>query len=127
MTDQELRKLNRLELLELLTKQQERIEELENRVDELEERLQDRQIRIAEAGSIAEAALELTGIFEKAQEAADLYLANVRKGSVKQSTPVPSRRPVQKPALNSSQARPQGKGTANPAEEDDDAWLDWID
>ena len=126
MTDQELRKLNRLELLELLTKQQERIEELENEVDELEERLQDRQIRIAEAGSIAEAALELTGIFEKAQEAADLYLANVRGGSMQQSIPVSTRRPVQKPALNSSPAQPRRNGSASP-EEDDDAWLDWID
>jgi hypothetical protein len=31
------------------------------------------------AGSIAEAALQLTGIFDKAQQAAELYLENVRR------------------------------------------------
>ena len=44
-----------------------------------EERLRsDRKIRLKQSGSIAEAALRLSGIFEAAQEAADLYLENVR-------------------------------------------------
>ena len=78
MTDKELKKLNRLELLEILVKQQERIEELEGQLASANERLEDRQIIIMEAGSLAEASLELTKIFSAAQEAADLYLENYK-------------------------------------------------
>ena len=78
MTDKELKKLNRLELLEILVKQQERIEELERQLASANERLEDRQIIIMEAGSLAEASLELTKIFSAAQEAADLYLENYK-------------------------------------------------
>lgn len=40
--------------------------------------LQDRQLRLANAGSIAEAALSLNGVFDAAQAAADQYLQAVR-------------------------------------------------
>jgi hypothetical protein len=44
-----------------------------------------REIELAEAGSIAEAALKLNGIFETAQKCADQYLTNVRKLCEKES------------------------------------------
>ena len=42
-------------------------------------KLADKRIKIKEAGSIAEASLQLTRIFEEAQKAADLYVENVRR------------------------------------------------
>ena len=47
----------------------------------LEKLRQDRRIRMERSGSIAEAALQLSGIFEAAQSAADLYLENIRQRS----------------------------------------------
>lgn len=48
-------------------------------IKEIKEMKASRRIELAEAGSIAEAALRLNGIFEAAQEAADQYLMNVRE------------------------------------------------
>lgn len=79
MTDKELRKLKRSEILELMIEQSDEIEELKRRLAEAEEQLADRNIRLERAGSIAEAALALNHVFEDAQKAADQYLENIRK------------------------------------------------
>lgn len=78
MTDKELRKLKKNELMQLLYEQQLRIEELEEALKKAESELNDKRVRIAESGSIAEAALKLTEIFEEAQKAADIYLSSIR-------------------------------------------------
>ncbi len=46
---------------------------------ELERQRTDRRIRLREAGSVAEAALRLNGVFEAAQKAADQYLENIER------------------------------------------------
>ncbi len=46
---------------------------------DLEKHRADRRIRLREAGSIAEAALKLNGVFEAAQEAANQYLENIER------------------------------------------------
>ena len=79
MTEKELHKLKRAELLEMMLAQSREIEALRARIEQLETQLADREIRIQESGSIAEAALKLNGIFEAAQAAADQYLENVRR------------------------------------------------
>ncbi len=79
MTDREMRKLSRRELLEMLLEQAKEVERLQNQVRELTEKLESRTLAIAEAGSIAEASLRLSGVFEAAQQAADQYLANIRR------------------------------------------------
>lgn len=79
MTEKELKKLNRKQLLELLLKQTERADELEEKLNEAIEKLNDRTLAETEAGSIAEAALKLNGVFQAADEAAAQYLENVRK------------------------------------------------
>lgn len=79
MTEKELHKLKRAELLEMMLAQSREIEALRARIETLEIKLADREIRIRESGSIAEAALKLNGIFEAAQAAADQYLENVRR------------------------------------------------
>ncbi len=77
----DLSKLSRKQLLELLLRQTKRADELELRLVELEKKLESRRIAELEAGSIAEAALRLNGVFEAAQAAADQYLENIRSCS----------------------------------------------
>ncbi|MBR0378556.1 MAG: DNA repair protein [Lachnospiraceae bacterium] len=81
MLEKDLKKLRRTELLEIMLDQSYEIDQLRKRVKELEEQLEDRRIKIENAGSIAEASLQLTKVFEEAQKAADLYLENVRNQS----------------------------------------------
>lgn len=78
MTDKQLQKLSRRQLLEILVEQGRKIEQLEAQLERANSRLADRAIKTEKAGSIAQAALALTDIFEKAQQAADLYLENIK-------------------------------------------------
>lgn len=79
MTDKELRKLSRSELLELLVEQVEENEALRAENEDLKARLADRTIKIEQSGSIAEAALKLNGIFEAAEAAAKQYLESIER------------------------------------------------
>lgn len=84
MTDQELKKLKRADLLELLVTQGKENEQLKAQIEELTQQIANREIVKEEAGSIAEAALQLNGIFETAQAAASQYLENVQSLCAKQ-------------------------------------------
>lgn len=77
MTDKELQKLSRTELLELLLVQSRELDKKNQELESLQAQLQTRQIALSQSGNIAEAALRLNGIFEAAQAAADQYLENV--------------------------------------------------
>lgn len=79
MTDKELKKLSRADLLELLLASNRENERLRKQLDEAKELLANKEINIDHAGSIAEAALVLNGVFEAAQKAADQYLENTRR------------------------------------------------
>lgn len=78
MTDKELRRMGRGDLIEIIYQYQKREQELMEENAALQRRLEDRRINIEKAGSIAEAALYLNHIFESAQAAADHYLEEVR-------------------------------------------------
>ncbi len=78
MINKDLRKLSRKQLLELLLKQTERADQLEQLLSETEKKLEDKVIIKKEAGSIAEAALVLNGVFEAAEAAAAQYLENIK-------------------------------------------------
>lgn len=110
MTDKELQKLGRRELLQLLLQQakeserlgrelaeaQERLRQMEETYERLRSRLDNkdaqirelkttlrterekREIDMEDVGSIAEAALKLSGVFDAAQRAADQYLRSIR-------------------------------------------------
>lgn len=73
-----LKKLSRLEILELFLKQSEELAQVKKELKIAKEELEERRITISESGSIAEAALKLSGIFEVAQKAANEYLDNVK-------------------------------------------------
>ena len=78
MTDKQLRRLSRTDLLEILIDQQERIEELTEENKRLRREVEDKRLRISRAGSLAEASLAVNRVFEAAQQAADQYLSNLR-------------------------------------------------
>ena len=54
-------------------------QQIKNLKSDLESLRTDRKIKLREAGSIAEASLKLSGIYEAAQKAADLYLENIER------------------------------------------------
>lgn len=76
--DKDLKRLKRVEILEIMLAQSKEIDRLRARNAELEQALENKQIILANAGSLAEASLKLTRIFEEAQKAADLYLTNIQ-------------------------------------------------
>ena len=78
MTGKELKKLSRTELLQMLLYQVEENEQLRNRLEEAETRLRERAIVMEHSGSMAEAAMRLSGVFDQAQQAADDYLESIR-------------------------------------------------
>lgn len=78
MKQPDLRGLSRGELLELLVRQGEEIERLQQRLQECEAQLDSRKLALKEAGSIAEAAIRVSGVFEAAEAAAAQYLENIR-------------------------------------------------
>ena len=86
MTEKELLKLKRSEMLEIMLAQSREIDNLRNECDELKKQLADRRIRIEKAGSLAEASLQLTNIFVEAQKAADLYVENVKHGAARKKS-----------------------------------------
>ena len=73
MAEKDLRKLSKVELLELLISQGRENIALRERAERAEAELAERRIRIEESGSIADAAMKLSGVFEAAQKAIDLY------------------------------------------------------
>lgn len=77
MTQKELRKLSRSDLLELLVEQRRENEELREQVTKLQNRLAERKLLMDNAGSIAEAALQLNGVFEACQNACAQYVESV--------------------------------------------------
>ncbi|XCP84613.1 DNA repair protein [Roseburia hominis] len=79
MTDKELRRLSRAELLEMLLVQVEENEKLKLQIEEMQTQLDNRQIMIDKAGSIAEAAMQLNGVFQAAEAAAAQYLENIQR------------------------------------------------
>lgn len=84
MTSKELRRLSRRDLLELLIHEQRENGELQTRVAALERERNERLISIEKAGSLAEAALVLNGIFADADKATMQYKENIQRCSEEQ-------------------------------------------
>ena len=78
MTRKQLRKLKRLELLEMLLDQSKELKRIKEELEETKKLLEEKDYKIKTAGSIAEAAFSLNNIFEVAQRTADEYLENIR-------------------------------------------------
>lgn len=78
MTDKDLRKLKRAELIKLFLMQSMENDRLREELAKANSQLEDRQLLLQEAGSIAEASLCVNHVFEAAQEASEQYLENIK-------------------------------------------------
>ena len=84
MTDRQLRKQSRLNLLKLLLEEKKENETLRQQLQEAQRQLQSRQLDISQSGTLADAALKLSGIFEAAEVACQQYTENIRSLSGRQ-------------------------------------------
>jgi len=79
LTEKDLKKLNRYQLLELLIIQTERADKLQTKLEDAQKALSEQELKISSLGSMAEAALQVSGVFQAAQNAADMYLGAAKK------------------------------------------------
>lgn len=78
MTGRDLKNLKRADLLEILLNLSKENDDLKLQIQELQEDAENKKIWAQEMGSIAEASLQLNGVFAAAQEACDQYVENGR-------------------------------------------------
>lgn len=70
--------LSKSEMIMVMRDQEREISELKAKIAELESKSANKDIKIENVGSLAEAAATVNGLFEAAQATADTYLANVK-------------------------------------------------
>lgn len=78
MTEKEFRKLSRAQYLEMMVEQGREIKRLKEELELARKEIEEKEIKIQEAGSIADAALALNDVFGSAQKAADQYIESIR-------------------------------------------------
>lgn len=78
MTDKEFKKLSRSQLIDIIYQFQLKQEELVAENEQLKKELEDKRLRMAQAGNIAEAALAVNNVMQHAQNAAQQYLDEIR-------------------------------------------------
>ena len=78
MTDKEFKRLNRAQLIEIIYQFQMKVDKLTEQNQELERELADKRLRLNNAGSIADAAIEINNCFSNAQNAAEQYLNEIK-------------------------------------------------
>ena len=78
MNEKDLKKLNRKELLEIMLAQGKEIERLNLELEQYKQQLNNKQILIKDVGNIAQASLQLNGVFEACQNACNQYLENIQ-------------------------------------------------
>lgn len=81
MTQKELKRLSRSDLLSMMLTLSKENDQLRKEVEQLRKQVEDKNIAISESGSLAEAALRLNGVFEAAQAACDQYTSTLKERS----------------------------------------------
>lgn len=84
MTERQLRKASRPELLKMLQQSRQENDDLRQRLEQTQSQLQSRQLVVDQSGTLADAALKLSGIFEAAESACQYYTENIRTLSGRQ-------------------------------------------
>ncbi len=77
MTEKELKKLSRAELLEMLIAQSKKLNRIDEELAAAQKELERRDIAITTSGTLAEASLKLNGVFEAADKAAKQYIESL--------------------------------------------------
>ncbi len=118
MKEKELRRLKRVELLDMLIEQgrlvdaqREEIEKLKAQIEELNRKLEERTVSLEKAGSIAEASLQIAKVFAAAEDAAKIYLENLR---IRSDSDVPAEK-VLEDAKNRQDASHKRRGSLSGA------------
>jgi hypothetical protein len=75
MSEKEIRKLKKAELIELYEEKCRQVEEMKAKLDAAQKELDQRRLECAENGNLAETAKSLSALFEETQKKADAYLA----------------------------------------------------
>ena len=78
MRSRDCRHYSRRELIEIIYELERREERLERKLEKAREKLKERSIRMEQAGSLAEVAAIITGLFDAADETAAMYLSGIR-------------------------------------------------
>lgn len=78
MADDELKKMNRKELLEMLLGLEKENVRLREELRAANEKLNERRLMLDDAGNLAEAVLHLNHVYEDMDKAAEQYLENIR-------------------------------------------------
>ena len=84
MNGKELKRLSRRELVDIIYQLKKNEEEMQAEIDDLKGQLEEKRINISEAGTIANAAVDITRLFSTAQNTADIYLREIE--SMKEDT-----------------------------------------
>lgn len=79
MTEKEMKRLTRYQLLELLILQSAQVDALQKQLEETQKQLEDRKLQMEAMGSLAEASVHLSGVLDAAQNAADIFLSNAQE------------------------------------------------
>ena len=77
MINKELKRLSRRELVDIIYQMKKNEQQMQEEISALRAALEDKRIRLSEAGSVAEAAANITQVLSAAQETADLYLREI--------------------------------------------------
>ena len=93
MKKNELKRLSRGQLLEIMLEQEQENARLRSRIDELQARLDEKDIRSARCGSLAEAALAASGLFEAADAACRIYKESIENMQSRLRERVPDAEP----------------------------------
>ena len=104
MTDKDIKKLSRAELLQMLIEQVRENEALREELAELNGRLEEKSLTIDNAESLADASLKLSGVFEAADAAASQYIENIRDAEAKASEIIANARMQADEIVSSAQA-----------------------
>ena len=78
MRSKDCRHYSRRELIEIIYELERREVRLERKLEKTREKLKDRSVRMEQAGSMAEVAAVIAGLFDAADETAAMYLSGVR-------------------------------------------------
>lgn len=107
MQDKKLSRLNRKQLLELLLEQTKETERLQAELDEAKLQLQDRNLKIQEAGNLADAVISINQVMEIAQKAAQQYLDNM--AAMEAETEEKCKKMLEQAAMESEKIRKKRK------------------
>ena len=109
MTEIELKKLNRAELLTMLMSLTQKCEDLEEELRSTGEQLKKRTVQFEEAGTLAEAMVRVNGVLEAADRAAEEYLENIRTQNAAAMESLEKKRAEREAAIASEMAQQSEK------------------